>query len=391
MKNFLAFCVGLSLAVIIFAPSAHAGLTYYEWQATGRYCWNCPDPYGVVHYFCERTDTDLYVYFASSPTKDMDGRAIANLSTSYCTEPTEPETCSDGVFTFGSEDGIDCGGECEAACVVGCPNGMIETVDTATGETLCYSISPHNKDGSCPAGYDDLGDVCGLIDTPVVGNSDIVGTISNDDVAAADSDLQISDLGTTLVDFSEDFDVEENTSIEGGTFSVVPSGDTSVSTTETTDNGDGTTTTITVTTDTSIDGDVTKTTKTTTTDTSTGLDLGTTIVTTGSSEPDTSGSYSFDYGADNVYDSELGELPDETKPMEVISTANLPFAAILDTYSVSLSNTQCSVAVGNVWGVDLAIDMCRFDDVLRGVGAVLLVATQGLAVFIALFGWKGGE
>ncbi len=306
-----------------------------------------------------------------------------------CEDPeSEPDTCSNGSHDP-TEEGIDCGGNCSAPCVFRCPYGTEKVTDSVTGQEYCVDTVPKNN-GDCPPGYVDLGDFCAYMTDPVAAPSD--GSSPQDDVVADDGWTPV-DTQPFYDDNPDDTSGDPGVDVANGDFTTYDFKTKSDTTTETTDNGDGTSTTKTTTTTTDSGGGTTTTVKIEIFDNDTGKPVGTTTTTT--EEKDTSeATFAYDYGEAQEYDGELSsdDLPEKTDMSEVIGQVyTLPVMSVLSSYQVSLSNTECSFDVGTVWGTDISIDMCRYDSTLRQIGAVLLVAVQGLAIFIAIFGWKGGN
>lgn len=319
--------------------------------------------------------------------------------------PIEPDTCSNAVQDP-DEDGFNCGGPCASECdSLACPQDMHPSADGCAPDDENDVIKKGDAYGSCPDG---TVVVPGQMSN--VSNPDCVSaSLLTDDAGACQGGLVVSAVmyyGTSIcgpksVVYSSDdpipdldYTPPDVSEFEKGSLSVVDDSSSSM-----VDNGDGTSTTTIVN---------TKTTTNNTTNTSSSSSSTTTQIidnddgkvlseSTVSSEDiaveDNPENYAFSgtVPGPNVYDSELGEdMPEKNSIIEMVEgyVDQLPIMGALDGVSISTELTTCNMYIGEVWGKDLSIDMCRWQSILEALGTVLLVIAQIYALYIIIGGLR---
>lgn len=254
----------------------------------------------------------------------------------------------------GVEDGIDCGGQSNAACISGCPD------NTDLVEGGCYHTTSPDSSGNCPTGYGK--------------------EISSTTGATLSCSKRVA---SATVASQEWYDAnpldpyEGGASYTGGSYSEVKN-----TTSQTVDNGDGTSTKTTV--ETGTDSNGSSYTKTTNTliDNSTGNVLGETSSTNTDTPPeDNPGNY--DYGApdgsvDGEVDSEradkFGVRVDDFFAAVGSSPIGTAFSGLSDTSSVGEGTSSFNVDLGS-WGQE-TFDLSIYATALNTLGYFLIALSM---------------
>lgn len=443
-KGFLAFLIGLLLP---FFACGLVHASYSTFNSSPNYdCTSEPDCHG--YYWCEGGNNPLYLYRFESKSDPYDTPVKYtdyNNTTGqyYCPPPIceynyvwelsgDPsssagyrcyENVCNNVFVdnslcsisdhpvFGNstydkdyEDGIDCGGISGVSCSESCPYGY-EAYYPADSDTMCTAWSDPDQLGQCPQGYKSYSKFYG---EPASGGKDCV-SFSPDVGWGLGNPYLMSDAF-----YNEEFELHPEQ------YTIDPpsayTGSTDSSTTQTSretvhDNGDGTETATITRTVTNADGSTS--TITTTVKRPSGSSAGTGFSSDGGVSPGYEGSsdqtgtgpvdenpenYNFDqadYGGDQVYDTEIDPsmMPEEEDIPGLLDSfyQSFPLASVLDSYSMTIENTQCEFHSDPVFGQVLTIDMCRWQELLESLGSVFVIVAQASAAFIVINGWKGGS
>jgi hypothetical protein len=302
----------------------------------------------------------------STPESEFDGQACketacSNQYVSYdsCSLTTHPDYADfyNGVQD-GDEEGIDCGGSSGVECVNACPSG------THLVGTGCYHATDPDQYGNCPDGYSS-----GSVDGVTVECSKRIDTVALASPAWLNDNPPEPFTGGSY--------------FEQGTYSEVSS-----STSETVDNGDGTSTTTTTTTTTNSDGTESTTTTSTTSNNSTGVVIGSTTTTTGTTSPEENlENYTGGY-------SEVGEFEDMTDLSDLApdqeswedwladQVSSNSIVSDIQSISVQTTNSQCSIS-GVVLGTELVFSMCGepYQSTLDTMGYILIFLS-GIAAYM---------
>lgn len=181
MRGALWFSLGVFLACCLFWPSAafsvdciecDAGSGTWSWGAyAGWYCGtgtadptcsSFPDPIGLptvgpkqlsASYTCASGSKGLARYPNTSVSGKYDLRYRQWNSTAATACVYEPPECQDGQWSImQNEEGIDCGGDCDAPCERFCPDGSTNW-GVAGSNDQCWTVVPTDPTGNCPSGY----------------------------------------------------------------------------------------------------------------------------------------------------------------------------------------------------------------------------------------------
>ena len=317
---------------------------------------------------------------------------------------TEPDTCSNAVQDP-DEDGFNCGGPCASECdSLACPEGMSPGGEGCVSDDENDVIKRGDAYGSCPDGTVVIPGQMANVTTPDC----IAPSLLTDDAGACQGDLVVSAVmyyGTSIcgpksVVYSSDdpipdleYTPPDTSEYKKGSLSVVSS-----ESSQTVDNGDGTST---VTMHTSKEaeansGTVLNSTKTVTNivDNSTGAVISsTTTVNEDTAVEDNPENYktTFSVPDANVYDADVTDmLPEQQNIPDMIEgyLDQLPIMSALDNFSISSEFVECDMYIGEVFGTVLSIDMCRWESVLRALGSVFLIVAQISALLIVVGGLR---
>jgi hypothetical protein len=258
--------------------------------------------------------------------------------------PSEPENCSSGVQD-GDELGLDCGGSCLADCVWKCPTGFTQVENMCLDQDDTYGLEVWG----CPSGY--------------VTDPTLEATCSRE---------------TGLVLAAPDSEVDPLTFADP-VYTPSTTLTSSLSTSSTVDNGDGTSTKTTIT-DIAGPGGSSSTTTTTTIINNTTGEIESATVETEETPPwyEDEGNYVWDdpdltQGAS----SEL-EVPEEDNLSDLWSDflASNPIQSALSGSGITTSTPVCSLS-GQVMGHNVEFTMCGdlFVDTFNMMGAILIFVT----------------
>lgn len=384
LRNVIFFWLGLLISFLTFLPFAQDAFAvcYTPEQLlglTGSYPPPVAPPgWGIV---CDPCANPAYVECRAVPLDsddamwDWEGNELEN-------------NCNNGVADAG-EEGFDCGGECSSPCLTACPGGTeLTEVGEAGGQQICVYITQPNSLNQCPSGYEHSvqGSECHSIEwwEPAKLKEDYL------------TQQDMIDSLYTITPKPEEFG--------GGTLSIVKT----ASPESVVDNGDGTeTATRTITTD---DGEGNKSTETVSVDRPAGSQPGTGFSDspggpgiapgyegTSTTDLQTDGSedmenYNFDSSmpGPNDYNTEIDDMPEKESIIGIIDGMfdSLPIVSALNSTQIQTSETVCSVSAGEVFGKQIAINLCQWEDLLRSLGAVFVIVAQVTAIFIVVRGLK---
>jgi len=369
------YCIGSTSSQAVsggcYLPSSFDGLWRYVWQnntvtrsVAGSNTGVCESPrvnsYSVItapvldpsQCVCEK----IYEWQESSSENSIGGFECKEVNCSNIF--VDNALCNFAEFPLfhngqndpGIEDGIDCGGQSDFPCITGCPEN---TEPVSSG---CYHTTSPDSSGNCPTGYSK--------------------TINTATGVTLSCDKRVSDI--TLAS-QEWFSLnpldpyEAGQSYTGGTFSEVVN-----STTQTTDNGDGTSTKVTVQTGTDSKGNSFTKTTNTVVDNSTGNVLGQTS-TTQTDTPPEDNPENYDYGSpDGAVDGDIdGEKADKfaTRLDDFLASVNSSpvansFSALSDTSNIGEGTSSYTVSLGS-WGEE-TINFSIFQTALNSLGYFLI-------------------
>jgi len=382
--NITAFALGLLFSLCLFVPFADATCLddTHVYSGYGQYCYTAADDTYTLFYINYGADYTEYIYShrlggtcRHYTHRDYHCNGFdVGLEPDFCqpdlqstcdtTWPDVPETCSDGLLTSG-ETGVDCGGACPDPCVWRCPDGFTLIND------VCMNISDslQSFEGQCPDGYSldpDFPSTCLLTGSQILASAN----------------------------------VPELDPLEFGIMPYNPTIQTSTSETSTSsvDNGNGTTTDTSVTTVNNPDG----TTSVTTTEKIVNISTDTIISASVSTEEEQgwfeedgvidTGLYTNQLEA-GVYDSEIdpGMMPEKENVTGIMDAfvESSPFFAVLNTFEVRTADPVCSIDVPvPIYDKTITFSLCRWQDFLQSVGAMILSITMAYGVLIVYRGWK---
>lgn len=84
------------------------------------------------------------------------------------------------------------------------------------------------------------------------------------------------------------------------------------------------------------------------------------------------------------------ESPEE---LDLITTLTdwfdaFPLVGMINSFSIQTSAAVCAVPIGELYNTDMTIDLCRYEVLLRSMGAILILFCQGYAILVVVKGWK---
>lgn len=94
------------------------------------------------------------------------------------------------------------------------------------------------------------------------------------------------------------------------------------------------------------------------------------------------------FGPDNVYDP-LVIAPDTKSITELMTSfvASAPLVTMVKSFVINTTSSSGVVPIGTIYGKELTFDFTRWQPLLVGCGAVLLVIMHGFSILIVIRGW----
>lgn len=391
-QNSLVFISGVGIRTVANVSLMGA------WSSDPNYYVTYPD-YRKVRFNYWQAENQLrgaeLIWYSTIPSQD--GLVCGSV-------PPEPITCENRVQDP-DEDGVDCGGSCRSICDSrACEQGWVPAGEGCIPEDEAILLTATDQFGECPDNTvkierDDGDFYFGDCTSPdyltdengdcidgysVVGATTYGVPLCGPNSVIYSSDDPIPDVNYTTPDVN---------SFEPGSLSIVKN-----ESSETTDNGDGTSTEVitetTVRTENGVTLNTTKTTTNTINNTTGDVISSTTTIQEDTPIEDNPENYtrSNTVPGPNEYDGSLeGLLPEKRNVFDVVKgyADQLPIMSVLDQVSIDSELTECRIeTVELAWGFEFYVDVCEWEPYLRTMGSIFLIVAQISALWIVIGGLR---